>query len=268
MTHPKIASESIRPGDDTPEPFAARLGRPPINRWWLSSSLPARESSSGGLADLSNHPSLAMKHVHDAVAPLTAQLNLLRRRLAADPGSGELVDSIEAGVLQLGATLHSLLSFASGRKPKLQWVNVRQVVDSACALCRSQVHAQRVEIVMDVPSQLGVLADRDMLGSAILNLIANALDAMPRGGRLVITSFIGRAGFELEVADSGPGLSEEVFEQVFEPFFTTKNEGTGLGLAIVNRVAEMHGGEVRAANCPEGGAAFTLRLPQRARKAA
>jgi two-component system sensor histidine kinase HydH len=195
-------------------------------------------------------------------------LSALRRRLAGDLASIEMVDQIEAGVLDLEATLHALLAFASGRKPKLAWVNLRQIVDDVCASLRTQIQDQRVETNTDVPSHLGVVADRDMLRSAIVNLVSNALDAMPRGGRLVITSFVGRHGLELEVADSGPGLSEEVLDQVFEPFFTTKNEAAGLGLAIVHRIAEVHGGEVLAANCPEGGAAFTLRLPQRMRNAA
>ena len=92
---------------------------------------------------------------------------------------------------------------------------------------------------------------------------------MPDGGRLVFTSYNGPFGFELEVADSGHGLSEETRRRAFEPFYTTKSGGTGLGLAIVQRVAEVHGGDVTALNCPEGGAAFTLRLPQQhAREAA
>ena len=98
----------------------------------------------------------------------------------------------------------------------------------------------------------------------MLNLALNAIDAMHDGGRLTASSADGPNGFELEIADSGPGLSDEVRRRVFEPFFTTKNNGTGLGLAIVYRVAEAHGGEVRVQNCPEGGAAFTLRLPRRA----
>ena len=70
-----------------------------------------------------------------------------------------------------------------------------------------------------------------------------------------------RLGLDLEVADSGPGISAAVRSRVFEPFFTTKSGGTGLGLAIVYRIAEVHGGDVSVTNCPEGGAAFTLRLP-------
>ena len=107
-----------------------------------------------------------------------------------------------------------------------------------------------------------------MLQSAILKLALNALEAMPRGGRLVVTSFTGAAGLELEVADSGPGLNDEVRRRAFEPFFTTKSGAHGLGLAVVHRLAEAHGGDVVATNCPEGGAAFTLRIPLHTARAA
>ena len=96
-----------------------------------------------------------------------------------------------------------------------------------------------------------------------MNLALNALDAMPDGGELVFTSFQGQDAVEIEVADSGPGLSDQAIARVFEPFFTTKNNGTGLGLAIVERVAAAHQGEVTAVNCPEGGAAFSIRIPQK-----
>jgi signal transduction histidine kinase len=107
-----------------------------------------------------------------------------------------------------------------------------------------------------------------MLRRAVLNLSLNAIDAMPEGGDLWITSFAGPDCVELEIADSGPGLSEEVRRRAFEPFFTTKNTGTGLGLAVVHRVAEAHGGDCTAINCPDGGAAFTIRLPRRVMEAA
>ena len=77
-----------------------------------------------------------------------------------------------------------------------------------------------------------------------------------------MTSSSSPRGIELEVADSGPGLSDDVKARAFEPFFTTKPGGTGLGLAIVYRIAEVHAGELTAVNCPEGGAAITLRIPQ------
>ncbi len=84
---------------------------------------------------------------------------------------------------------------------------------------------------------------------------------MPNGGELVITSYSGPHGFELEIADSGTGLTDQVRRRMLEPFFSTKQNAAGLGLAIVSRIAETHGGDLTACNCPEGSAAFTLRIP-------
>lgn len=220
------------------------------------------------LADLGQMASHLAQEVHHHLAPVSLYLSLLRRRLSADSGSAVVLDKIESGMLTLDASVNDLLSFASGRSPKPQWVNVRQIVDEVGASLAHQLKAQDIELTTDVPRQLGLLADRDMLHCALVNLALNSLEAMPEGGRLVVTSYIGRGGVELEVADSGPGLSEEARRRAFEPFFTTKRDGAGLGLAVVHRIAEAHGGDVRAMNCPEGGAAFTLRFPERAREAA
>jgi signal transduction histidine kinase len=149
-----------------------------------------------------------------------------------------------------------------------EWVNIRQLVDEACAALGRQMGECHVETVTDIPRSLDFFVDRRMLGSAVRNLVANACEAMPHGGRLVITSSIGRYGLELEVADSGPGLTDECRRRAFEPQFTTKHGASGMGLATVWRIAHAHGGDVVAANCPEGGAAFTLRLPRDAQRAA
>lgn len=220
------------------------------------------------LADLGQMAAHLAQEVHHNLAPITMSMSLLRRRLSNDSGSVDILDKIEAGLLTLDSSVNDLLHFAFGRSPKPQWINVRQIVDDVCNSLAHQFDAQDIELTTDVPKHLGLLADRDMFRSAVVNLAINSLDAMPEGGRLVVTSYIGRGGLELEVADSGPGLSDEVRQRAFEPFFTTKRDGAGLGLAVVHRIAEAHGGDVLAMNCPEGGAAFTLRFPDRAREAA
>ncbi len=220
------------------------------------------------LADLGRMASHIAHEVRNDLVPVTLYLSLMRRRLSEDSGSLDILGKIEAGFTALDVTVNDLLNFTSHRDP--QWVrfNAYQLVSDIVVSLAPQIAAQGIETVIDVPFDVEMTADRDMMRRSLINLMLNALDAMPDGGDLVITSYQGLGGVELEVADSGEGLSNDSIDRVFEPFFTTKSNGTGLGLAIVDRVAEAHGGEVSVRNCPEGGAAFTIRIPQRVMKAA
>lgn len=220
------------------------------------------------LADLGQMASHVAHEVRNSLVPVTLYLSLLRRRLSEDPGSLDVLDKVEEGLLALDATVNDLLSFSAQRDPCPVRLNLHELVEGVLAAVAPQLRAQQIDVTVDIPPGTAVLADRDMLRRAVLNLVLNALDAMPDGGELVITSWEGPRGIELEVADSGPGLDEQVRRRAFEPFFSTKPGGTGLGLAVVYRTAEAHGGDVHVLNCPEGGAAFTLRIPRRAMEAA
>ncbi len=220
------------------------------------------------LADLGRMASHIAHEVRNDLVPVTLYLSLMRRRLSADAGSLDILGKIEAGFTALDVTVNDLLNFTSHRDP--QWVrfNIHQLVSDIVVSLAPQIAAQAIETVIDVPIDVEMTADRDMMRRSLINLVLNAIDAMPDGGDLVITSYQGLGGVELEVADSGEGFSDDSIDRVFEPFYTTKSNGTGLGLAIVDRVAEAHGGKVSARNCPEGGAAFTIRIPQQVMKAA
>ncbi|MEX2113772.1 MAG: HAMP domain-containing sensor histidine kinase, partial [Pirellulales bacterium] len=147
-------------------------------------------------------------------------------------------------------------SFPHGQqRPAFAWVDVRALLDEVCAHFAPQTQAAGIETTLDVPEQLGILADADMLRRAISNLVANAIECMAGGGRLVITSYHGKGGLELEVADSGPGLSDDALRRAFDPYYTTKRNSAGLGLAHVRTIAQSHGGDVVVMNCPEGGPA-------------
>jgi len=221
------------------------------------------------LADLGQMASHIAHEVRNTLVPVTLYLSLLRRRLSDDPGSLDVIGKLEAGFTAMDATVNDLLNFSTDRQPQRQTFSLRQLIEGVCGSLAPQLAAQAIETQIDVPVDQSVTADQDMLRRAVLNLTLNALDAMPQGGSLVVTSASGPAGVELEIADSGPGMSEEGKRRAFDPFFTTKRGGTGLGLAIVSRIAEAHGGEVSVLNCPEGGSAFTLRIPCTAvRKAA
>jgi len=220
------------------------------------------------LADLGRMASHVAHEVRNSLVPVTLYMSLLKRRLESDLDSMDILRKVETGFTTLDNTVNDLLNFTSHREPQWNSFSVRDLVNEVCEAMGPQLDAQSIRVQADVSPETQVSADREMLRRAILNLVLNAIDVMSGGGELVITSFDGPQGFELEVADSGPGLDSKQLEQVFEPFYTTKASGTGLGLAIVHRIVETHGGRVTVANCPEGGAAFTIVLPRQAMRAA
>jgi signal transduction histidine kinase len=220
------------------------------------------------LADLGQMAAHVAHEVRNNLVPVSLYMSLLRRRLSEDSGSLDILAKIEAGFIALDTTVNDLLSFTAHRSPQWQTFLVGDLVEEVCESLGPQLESQLIDVDVDVPPNTLLTADREMFRRALLNLVLNAIDAMPEGGELVITSYDGAKGFELEVADSGPGLSDEEKRRAFEPFYSTKQNGTGLGLAIVYHVAEAHGGTVTAMNCPEGGAAFTIRIPRRTMRAA
>ena len=213
------------------------------------------------LADLGQIASHVAHEVRNSLVPMKLYLSLLRRRLADDGGSLDILDNVLSGFTALEATVGDLLHFSSQRDPQCRPVPVAALLAEVCESLAPQLAAQNIRATIDCPPGLVWEADGDMLRRALLNLVLNALDVLPAGGEIVLTAVTTGAGLEIEVADSGPGVAPQLLDRLFEPFFTTKPSGTGLGLAIVERIAAAHGGRISAANCPEGGAAFTLQLP-------
>ncbi len=213
------------------------------------------------LADLGQMASHVAHEVRNGLVPLKLYLSLLKRRVREDAASSEIVGNVESGFAALEVIVSDLLHFSAHRDPKLQMISPGALVHDLCQSLQPQFAAQGIKVSCDAPLDLRAYADADMLRRALLNLILNAVDAMPHGGSLDVTTCATPLGVEIEVADSGPGLPDAPLTRLFEPFFTTKSNGTGLGLAIVERIAEAHGGQVLAMNCPLGGAAFTLCLP-------
>jgi len=214
------------------------------------------------LADLGHMAAHVAHEVRNSLVPVTLYMSLLKRRLSDDTESREILTKVESGFTALDTTVNDLLNFTTDRAPDWRAFSVRDLVDEVCGAIGPQLDAQSIRVVADVAPSTQLSADREMLRRAMLNLMLNALDAMSEGGELFITSFDGPQGFELEIADSGSGLSQDQLQHLFDPFYSTKATGTGLGLSIVHRIAEAHGGRVTATNCPEGGAAFTIQIPR------
>jgi two-component system, NtrC family, sensor kinase len=172
-------------------------------------------------------------------------------------------------IQRLERVVQGVLSLARPRALQRSPVSLHATVAEALEVVRPVADAQRVEIrARFAAAQDSVAADSEQLRAALLNLFLNAVEAMPDGGELRVFSEARRGGdgngalIELTVADTGPGIAQEVREQLFRPFFTTKLEGTGLGLSLALRTVEEHGGRLELVE-PGGeeGGVFRLTLP-------
>ena len=220
------------------------------------------------LADLGQMASHVAHEVRNGLVPLTLYLSLLRRTLADRDDALSLLDKLAAGFAALEVTVNDLLQFTSDRQPQFRRFPVAELIDEVIESVQPQLQAQHIRVVCETTRSVELTADRDMVRRALLNLIFNALEVMPDGGQLDVGAWRVGDRVEIEVADTGPGLSDEVRSRLFEPFFTTKPEGTGLGLTIVERIVTAHGGTIRAMNCPQGGAAFILSFRRQVLEAA
>lgn len=155
--------------------------------------------------------------------------------------------------------VHQVLSTA--RTAGSIGVPLEWLIDQALTLVRTQAPSCQIEVIKSIANGLPTIRRHQLL-QVFCNLIKNAFDAMPNGGRLLIHARITDARFlEVSIADSGPGIDDGVRDKIFEPFFTTKPGGTGLGLAICKDIVERLNGSIEANNQPDGGAAFKIILP-------
>ncbi len=170
-----------------------------------------------------------------------------------------MIDEVD----RLDRVVSSLLDFAKPDDFTTAPACVGEIIDRALRLAEADVQAKNIIVLCDVPENFPqVCVNGERLTQALLNLVLNAVQAMGQGGTLRVCVRLAAEGmFSLEVSDNGPGIAPEARAAIFTPYFTTKPSGMGLGLAIVHRIAEGHGGSVRADNAPSGGAVFTLTLP-------
>ncbi len=211
---------------------------------------------------------VARRLAHEIKNPLTPiAMSVETLREAREKGRADFAEIFDEGTRAIGEEVRRLKRivdefsrFARLPAPQRAPVSPDEVVSAAIALWAEPPAG--VAIVREVePGLPPVHADRDQVVQVLLNLVGNALDAMPRGGTLTVGARAAGGGVAFTVRDTGPGIAPGDLGRVFEPYFTTKEGGTGLGLAIADRIAEEHGGRLEASSAPGEGATFTLTLP-------
>lgn len=235
----------------------------------LSARLAAVGELAAGVAHEIRNPLCAVKLLVQTVAQKQAAVGPIANRPGGDrleiaPTTDKQFQVILQEIARMESTIQGLLEFA--RPPQLRRVNhdVRETVRRALNLVAGRAKQQQVEIATDFSeAAVAVDGDPEQLHQVFINLALNAIEAMPQGGVLQVALRAKASASKCQIvfSDSGTGISQPVLEKIFEPFVTNKQRGTGLGLAISRRLVEEHGGTLQAANCPEGGAVFTIELP-------
>jgi signal transduction histidine kinase len=209
---------------------------------------------------------LAAEVAHEIRNPLTVMKMLFHSLdLNFPEGDPRAKDAaiMAAKMDHLNAIVDQLLGYARSTEPRFTAVDLNGLLENLLLLCRSKLKHAGVELRTRLARNLPPLsADRGQIEQACLNLILNAVEAMPQGGTLTITT--GRAepgGLQLAVQDTGVGMTPEQCRQLFQPFLTTKPQGTGLGLAIVQKIIEAHRGQIEVESAPGRGTTFRITLP-------
>lgn len=155
-----------------------------------------------------------------------------------------------------------LLHFAKPKPPKFQPIELGSLINSTVDLLSNDLLKNRVQWVINCQHNgLAIQVDSDQIRQVLINLIQNAADAMPNGGKLTISTQANNGCLELIVSDTGQGIPKELLPKIFDPFVTTKDHGTGLGLAMVHSLIQAHRGTIHVDSPAGHGTTFTLRLP-------
>lgn len=193
---------------------------------------------------------------------------LLANADAASP-SRQYLEAIHRNVAAGDRIIKGLLSFARPSPPSLEATEIESVLERACLLLKGDMAKVGVKVSRQYWSYpLQVLADAQQMQQVFLNILLNAIQAMPRGGTVTLRTLPEPAdppwaGMRVEIADTGVGIPADYLHRVFDPFFTTKEGGTGLGLSVSHRIVAAHGGKLSVESQKSRGTRFIVRLPMR-----
>jgi signal transduction histidine kinase/DNA-binding response OmpR family regulator len=208
---------------------------------------------------------------HDLKKPLTnisGALQIMRDRWPEIAQSDDFFHTAQQEIHRLDDLLKELLNFSNPTKYQLEQKKTEDLIKRVIRLVENDLKKHKIEFTQHFEDELpGVLVNENEIVEVLLNLIINAIESMPSGGKLGIESFRelrsdnGRLYVVLKISDSGIGIAPEHLDRIFDRYFTTKESGTGLGLAICERIIMAHNGEIKVESVAGRGTAFIIKLP-------
>ncbi len=209
---------------------------------------------------------LAAGVAHEIRNPLTS-IKMLIQAGREGPATGlseEDLQVIEREIRRLERSLQTFLDFARPPRLERRQQNLISLIEDTLSLIRGRAEKQHVTIAWQRPvGPVSLDVDGEQMQQVLVNLLLNALEALPQGGIIDVSVRPGGSNVTVSVRDSGNGIAAELLPRLFEPFASGKDTGLGMGLVVSRRIVEDHGGTLQARNRPEGGAEFTFALPTR-----
>lgn len=204
--------------------------------------------------------------VRNPLFAISASLDAFEARFGNRPEHRQYLDVLRRSVSRLSGLMQQLLDYGKPQQMRFERVNLRECVSRAIESLAPDLDRAGIQALNEIPEALpDAVADSERLSLVLQNLLVNAIQHSTDGDAVRVSArFLneeGREWLECRVTDRGPGFRDDALEHIFEPFYSGRPGGVGLGLAIVQRVVEQHGGQVEAANQPDGGAVVRIRLP-------
>ncbi|NNF99086.1 MAG: two-component sensor histidine kinase [Desulfobacteraceae bacterium] len=206
----------------------------------------------------------AVSHeIRNPLGIISSSAELLKKKMGSGNSNASIPNIIIEESGRLNVIITDFLNFARPKEPNFVPCDISEILRKNTSYLSSQTSRQgyRIHEKYEVPLPI-VMADPDLLYQAFLNLLINAMQAMPDGGDIIISAGMVNGALKIGIDDNGNGVTEELLEKIWNPFFTTKEKGTGLGLGIVKNIIEAHSGSIDIQNRPGKGARVTIHLPE------
>jgi signal transduction histidine kinase len=214
------------------------------------------------LAALGKLAACVAHEIRNPLGSIQGAVEILGQDLPPEEPKAEFARIARQEVARLDKLTGEILQFSRPAPPRQIPIDWREIAESAVRLCADAARRQGVDIagLADAPSVM-IWVDPEQVKQVLINILINAIQAQPGGGRIEIRGAVASGTFALSIRDDGPGIPPEQMDSLFEPFFTTKRTGTGLGLAISYQLVKNNGGEIRVESSEGRGACFHLNLP-------
>ncbi len=200
--------------------------------------------------------------IRNPLGIIRSSAELLKKKVTKIDPSNTIPDIIVEEANRLNRIITDFINFAKPRSPNLVSCRIEEIIDKNITFLAMQIEENGYTIKQNYQNSLPeIQADAAMLYQSFLNILINAMQAMPNGGFIEITISANDKIVTINFEDEGQGISDEVIEKIWDPFFTTKEMGTGLGLGVVKNLIESHGGSIQIINGSRGGARVAVELP-------